>query len=75
MVYKTTHVCFVSFVAGILAGPILKAYSARCVSMTGSFLIAVGLILSSFARNLTELTITYGIVVGTPSTLVPRLCD
>lgn len=50
---------------GLITGPALKAYSPRTVATLGSILTGSGLILSSFSTNLWQITVSYGLFVGT----------
>lgn len=53
---------------GFITGPALKTFSPRKVAIFGSFLTGTGLILSSFSDHLWEITVAYGLLVGTLST-------
>lgn len=55
---------FLNF-TGLLAGPMLKIYSPRVVCMSGSIMVAVGMMLSSLATTQWQIIVTYGCLVGT----------
>ena len=50
--------------AGILIGPLSQRFSLRPVLLVGTLCSALGFIVSSFARNTTVLTFTYGVLGG-----------
>lgn len=54
---------FLNF-SGLITGPLLKSCSARSITMSGSTMVALGLITSSFAYRLWHLLLTYSIFVG-----------
>ncbi|XP_050300375.1 uncharacterized protein LOC126738930 [Anthonomus grandis grandis] len=50
--------------SGLFVGPLIKAFSYRKVSLVGSFLVAMGLILTSWATSMTHILATYSIING-----------
>ncbi|XP_025155951.1 uncharacterized protein LOC105182410 [Harpegnathos saltator] len=49
---------------GLFNGPLLKTYGYRKVSVIGSVLFTLGLILTTFANNLTFIIISYGLLTS-----------
>lgn len=50
--------------SGLITGPLLKTCTPRAITMTGSSMVTVGLMSSSFAYQLWHLIITYSFFVG-----------
>ncbi|XP_026276324.1 uncharacterized protein LOC113205080 [Frankliniella occidentalis] len=49
---------------GLFNGPILRRFSYRKVALFGSFLVFVGVVLTSFSRSFVEFLIFYGIIMS-----------
>lgn len=55
---------FLYFVLGIVSGPLADRWGSRRLAIAGMILIGLGLAAASFARNLTEVYVAYGLGVG-----------
>ena len=55
---------FLYFGLGIITGPLADRWGSRRLAVTGMLLTALGLIAASFARNLDEVYLAYGLGVG-----------
>lgn len=71
MGYGTAGVALVSNISnmvtcfsGLVAGPVLKTYSVRKVTLCGAVISGVGLILTSFATTLVEVIIFYSFIAA-----------
>lgn len=49
----------------MITGPALKMFSPRQVAIAGSLLTGLGLVFSSISTKLWQLTVAYGLLVGT----------
>jgi MFS family permease len=49
---------------GLVTGPVMKTFSPRTVTVSGSLLISLGLMLSSFTTTLNQVIFTYSLLVG-----------
>ena len=65
------HQCFcvtflknIKLISGIIAGPLIKRFGWRIVTICGSVLSAIGFFTSSFAPNVYLLYFTYGALTG-----------
>ncbi|KAL1509088.1 hypothetical protein ABEB36_003883 [Hypothenemus hampei] len=50
--------------SGLFTGPLIRAFSYRKVSLAGSLLVAIGLILTSWANSMAHIIATYSIING-----------
>ena len=55
---------FLYFGLGIITGPLADRWGSRPLAVTGMILTALGLVAASFARNLDEVYVAYGLGVG-----------
>lgn len=55
---------FLYFALGAVTGPLADRFGARRFAVWGMALLAVGLVLAGFARNLAEVYVAYGLGVG-----------
>lgn len=56
--------------SGLIAGPALKSFSYRKVSMIASVVSAFGMVLASFAKNKWHLIASYSVFTGTYFTII-----
>jgi hypothetical protein len=49
---------------GIVTGSLIERFSCRSIGITGSLLVCVGILLSSFSVNIWMFLVTFGLVTG-----------
>lgn len=62
---QTTIFTIQLYILGLITGPALKMFSPRQVAIVGSLLTSLGLVLSSASTKLWQITVAYGLLVGT----------